>query len=92
MSSFKKMKLVPDTSSNKNELKNIVRYETPTNLRQMSVLDEEMQKILNSDLDEHSKSKLYTESLRKFLTFKQLNSQSDIKNKLPICLDIESEA
>ena len=85
------MKLVPEITSNKtNELKNIFRYETPQNQRQMSDLDNEMKQILNSDLDEYSKSKQYSETLRKFLTFKNLSSQSDKDKKIPICLDIDS--
>ena len=84
------MKLVPYISTKKNELKNIVEYETPVNQSQMSDLDDEMKQILDSDLDEYSKSKLYSETLRKFLTYKQLHSQSDSNEKLPICLDIKS--
>ena len=91
MSNFKRMRLVPEITSNKtNELKNIFRYETPSNQRQMSDLDNEMKQILNSDLDEYSKSKQYSETLRKFLTFKNLSSQSDKQKKIPICLDIDS--
>ena len=91
MSKFKRMRLVPEITSNKtNELKNVFRYETPTNQRQMSDLDDAMKRILNSDLDEYSKSKQYSETLRKFLTFKNLSSQSDQEKKIPICLDIDS--
>ena len=36
----------------------------------MTDLDIEIQNILNSDLDEYTKSKLYSYTLRKFLTFK----------------------
>ena len=93
MSLFKKMKLVPDvqSSNNKNDSKNIIRYETPSNLRQMNDLDDEMKKILNSDLDEYTKSKLYSEALRKFILLKKSNSQRDSVNKIPVCLDIYPE-
>ena len=92
MSLFKKMKLVPDVQSNnnKNDLKYVTRYEPPSNIQQMSDLDDEMKKILNSDLDEYTKAKLYSESLRKFIFYKKLNSQKDSKNKIPVCLNIDS--
>ena len=93
MSLFKKMKLVPDVQSNKNknDLKSVIDYETSTNIRKMNDLDDEMKKILNSDLDEYTKSKLYSESLRKFILFKKLDTQSDSVNRIPVCLEIDSE-
>ena len=69
MSSFKKMRLISDKKGNKdirNEAENIFQYETSSNLKKMSDLDNEISSILKSNIDEYSKSKLYSEALRKF--------------------------
>ena len=77
MSKFRRMKLIPENEikndATKKELFNVIRYETPGTLRQMSDLDEDIKKILNSKLDENSKAKLYSQSLRRFLAFKKLH-------------------
>ena len=79
MSNFKRMKLVPENDiindKTQKELLNVIRYDTPGNQRQMSDLDEDIKKILNSKLDENSKSKLYSQSLRRFLAFKRLHER-----------------
>ena len=94
MSKFKKMRLVPfdeEPQSNlETNLKNIVTFETPTSIKQMSELDNQIQSILNSNLDVDSKSKLYSDSLRKFMNIKRKYTQSELKNKTPICVDIDS--
>src|SRR5882757_11563646 len=91
MSKFKKMRLVPfDDESQINIESNLKDIVIPTPIKQMSELDNEIQSILNSDLNENTKSKLYSDSLRKFNIIKQKYSQSDIKNKIPISLDIDS--
>src|SRR5882757_9092390 len=94
MSKFKKMRLVPfdeEPQSNlETNLKNIVTFETPAQIKQMSELDNQIESILNSNLDVDSKSKLYSDSLRKFMNIKRKYSQSEIKNKTPICVDIDS--
>ena len=85
------MRLVPfDDESQINIESNLKDIVIPTPIKQMSELDNEIQSILNSDLDENTKSKLYSDSLRKFNIIKQKYSQSDIKNKTPISLDIDS--
>src|SRR5882757_10000265 len=94
MSKLKKMRLVPfDEEPQTNletNLKNIVTFETPTSIKQMSELDNQIQSILNSNLDVNSKSKLYSDSLRKFMNIKRKYNQSEAKNKTPICVDIDS--
>ena len=68
------MKLVPESdlkNEQTKELLNVARYETTPSLKQMSDLDEDISKILKSKLDEDSKAKLYSQSLRRFLTFKR---------------------
>ena len=88
------MRLVPfdeEPQSNlETNLKNIVTFETPTPIKQMSELDNQIQSILNSNLDVDSKSKLYSDLLRKFMNIKRKYSQSEIKNKTPICVDVDS--
>src|SRR5437868_10294351 len=72
MSSFKRMKLVNDNySSNYDDLSKILKYDTPTSLHRMSDLDSDMINILNRDIEEETKAKLYSQALRRFLTFKQ---------------------
>ena len=56
----------------------------------MNDLDNEVEAILKSNLDVDTKSKLYSNTLRKFLNTKQKFIQSDSKNKTPICVDISS--
>ena len=94
MSKFKKMKLVPfdeePQSKLESNLENIVTFETSTPVKQLSDLDNEIGSILNSKLDLDTKSKLYSDSLRKFLNVKRKYTQSDKKNKTPICVDIDS--
>ena len=94
MSKFKKMKLIPfdgEPQTNlESNLKNIVTYETSAPIKQMSELDNEIESILNSKIDMDTKSKLYSDSLRKFLNVKRKYNQTDKKNKTPICVDIDT--
>ena len=96
MNKFKKMRLIPYEDTNikteidANNIKSYVNFETPSSVKQMNDLDNEMEAILKSNLDVDTKSKLYSNTLRKFLNTKQKFKQSDSKNKTPICLDINS--
>ena len=90
------MKLVPENDiindKTKKELFNVIRYDTPPNQSQMSDLDEDIKKILNSKLDENSKSKLYSQSLRRFLAFKRLHDSESKKLKGTSSLSILPES
>ena len=74
MSKVKKMKLVPfesnETKSDNDFLiKNLLSERSPQR-RQINYLDDEMKSILDSNLDEESKFKLFTQSLRKYTLIK----------------------
>ena len=77
MSNFKKMRLVSDSKTNKiqSDLSNIYRHETYPELQRLNDLDLEIKEILNSNIDEVAKAKLYSQTLRKFLTYKQLHQE-----------------
>lgn len=47
----------------------------PAKVKIMSDLDSEIRLILSSDNDEYTKAKLYSEALRKYLIYKQLNEE-----------------
>lgn len=64
------MKLVNDTPQIDNN-----KHITPPKLKIMSDLDAEMKFILSSENDEYTKAKLYSEALRKYLIYKQLNEE-----------------
>jgi CRISPR/Cas system-associated endoribonuclease Cas2 len=79
MSNFKKMKLVDE-----HEPKDIQRsvfqtekYTTSKHLKRISDLDNQMNEIINSNLDEIKKAKLYSQALRKFLTFKKKHEEDE---------------
>jgi hypothetical protein len=79
MSNFKKMKLV-DLDEQKGLQRNVFRtekYTTSKHLRRISGLDKQMNEILNSKLDEITKVKLYSQALRKFLTFKKKHEEDE---------------
>ena len=76
MSSFKRMKLVPadQIEMTLNPSKNIydlAKLNSPVSFLRVNDLETELKDILESDLDERSKSKLYSQALRKYLTFKK---------------------
>lgn len=81
MSNFKKMKLVRDEKESANvnnfHLSNGNRHKISPNLKQLNNLDIEINEILNSNINESSKAKLYTQALRKFLTFKKLHQEDE---------------
>jgi hypothetical protein len=87
MSNFKKMKLVSeqeDNNQNKilNQILNVLKLSTPAYLKKASLLDNQIQSVLNSDLDEYQKVKLYSNTLIKFLKAKeQSEDKSDQNNQ-----------
>ena len=68
MSSFKRMRLVDENEFRNSQMN---RFQTPVEVQQMSKLDSEIQEILSQDIDERTKAKLYSEILRKFLSYKR---------------------
>ena len=85
MSKFKKMKIVPvnDEDSNKktlNEILNILKLSTTPYLKKASNLDSEIKKVLNANLDDYQKVKLYSNTLIKFLKAKE--KYEDINNQM----------
>ena len=96
MNKFKKMRLIPYEDSriepeiDTNNIKSYVNFETPPSVKQMHDLDNDMEAILKSNLDVDTKSKLYSNTLRKFLNTKQKFIQSESNTKTPICVDIDS--
>ena len=84
MSNFKKMRIVNNDEKiesfrNDFDISNINRHRTPTNLRRINDLDQEIDEILNSSIDESRKAKLYSQALRKYLTFKELYREEEAK-------------
>jgi hypothetical protein len=77
MSQFKKMRLVKDDQSTKNQIeyRNPERFTTSTNVQRMGDLDNEINEILESKVPESTKAKLYRQALKKFLTFKELHRE-----------------
>ena len=85
MSKFKKMKLVPinEEDTNKktlNEILNILKISTTPYLKKASNLDGEIQKVLNANLNDYQKVKLYSNTLIKFLKAKE--KYEDINNQM----------
>jgi hypothetical protein len=79
MSNFKKMKLVGehDSTNNKRSVFRTEKYTTSKHLRRIGDLDQQMNDIINSNLDEFKKVKLYSQALRKFLTFKKKHEEDE---------------
>lgn len=78
------MKLIPyndDVNDEKIMLENYLQQTDPT-VNKISILDHQMKSILNSDLDEDSKLKLYQQTLNKLLTVKNLLTPSENTVKL----------
>ena len=72
MSSFKRMRLVDESTSGDGEnLSKIAKYEIQPELHRMNDLDLEMKNILSQNIDEVSKAKLYSQTLRKFMNYKR---------------------
>ena len=83
MSRFKKMRLVNENDKNiKEDIQNIIKYETPMHLQNMSDLDQEIDSILKRKIDSNTKAKLYSEILRKFLLFKKIHNKQTKFNQM----------
>ncbi len=75
MSKFKKMKLVPlEENSQENllgDVLNVIKLSTSPELKKASFLDKDIKIILNSNIDDFQKVKLYGQALKKFLIYKE---------------------
>lgn len=80
MSNFKKMRLVNE-GQNKSDIFKIAQHDIPVNLKRVSDLDTEINTILSSDIDEENKAKLYSQTLRKYLTFKRLHQDQKVAQR-----------
>lgn len=75
MSKVKKMKLVPIDQKNTSDTNFLIRTllsEKPTEIVRINVLDDAMRGILESNHDEDTKLKLFTQTLNKYL-FSKIN-------------------
>jgi hypothetical protein len=85
MSSFKKMKLIENEDSEKDktteDILNAIRLTTPVNLKQISDLDLEIKKILDKKLDDYQKAKLFSQVLRRYLTFKRKHEAEQVQDE-----------
>ena len=81
MNSLKKMKLTSESSPHESLISKVYKHQTPINVTRMSELDQEIDTVLNQDIDENLKAKLYADSLRRFLTFKKLKLHDEIVDK-----------
>ena len=75
MSNFKKMRLVEDNQSINKDL--FSQFKTTPNIKRLGTLDQEINNILNSDISEREKAKLYSQTLRKFLIYKQKHQDDE---------------
>jgi len=73
------MRLINDDESSKQQnIFDADRFETHPNVQRLNELDFEINNILNSDIDEINKAKLYSQTLRKFLTYKRLHQEQKL--------------
>ena len=73
MSSLKRMRMISDdqNADQLNEMNKLMKYQSSVNVHRMSDLDKEINDILNRSIDDSTKSKLYSQALRRFLKFKE---------------------
>lgn len=85
MSTFAKMRIVPDSKTNNQnkDIVNIIRQQIPSQMKILSELDFEMSDILNSNLDDLTKAKLYSQNLRKYLTHKDIQREESLAKSRP---------
>jgi len=76
MSNFKKMRLVEDNQPNNRDL--FSQFTTSPTVQRLSELDIEIRDILNREINEREKAKLYSQTLRKFLTYKRIHKEQQI--------------
>jgi len=75
MSNFKKMRLVEDNQPNNRDL--FSQFTTSPTVQRLSELDIEIRDILNREINEREKAKLYSQTLRKFLIYKQKHEDEE---------------
>ena len=76
MTTFRKIRLISDL--NNPDVNSISRHQTPVNVSRLNDLDKEIESILSQDIDQHLKLKLYSQALKRFLTFQKLKQQEEI--------------
>ena len=84
MTTFRRMKLMNEAGNNSVDFANIMKHQTNPIIHRMSDLDNDIETILNQDLNDELKAKLYSQTLRRFMTMKNIKKQGD--------LDIESKS
>ena len=84
MTTFRRMKLINEAGNNPVDFANIVKHQTNPIIHRMSDLDNDIDTILNQDLDDELKAKLYSQTLRRFMSMKNIKKQGD--------LDLESKS
>jgi hypothetical protein len=75
------MKLVtPDDNTKKDseEFYKLYKHSSPTKLKRMTDLDIEINNILSTPIDLETKSKLYSQALRKFLSYKKQHLEDTV--------------
>ena len=78
MNSLKKMRLTSENPPQESFISKVYKHQTPINVTRMSELDQEIDTLLNQDIDENLKAKLYADSLRRFLTVKKAKLHDEI--------------
>ena len=84
MSNFKRMRLINEDEiipHKKDDIFGLAKHETSPHILRMSDLDDQINDILKSNLNEENKAKLYSQALRKFLTFKRLHQEKQILDR-----------
>jgi hypothetical protein len=75
------MKLVSSDDSTKqdaDEFYKLYKHSSPTKLKRMTDLDIEINNILSTPIDSETKSKLYSQALRKFLSYKKQHLEDTV--------------
>ncbi len=84
MSNFKRMRLINEDEiipHKKDEIYGFAKHETSPHILRMSDLDDQINDILKSNLNEENKAKLYSQALRKFLTYKRLHQDKQLVDR-----------
>ncbi len=84
MSNFKRMRLINEDEiihDKKDDIFGPSKHETSPHILRMSDLDDQINDILKSNLNEENKAKLYSQALRKFLTYKRLHQEKQLVDR-----------
>ena len=84
MSNFKRMRLINEDEiipQKKDDIFGYSKHETSPHILRMSDLDDQINDILKSNLNEENKAKLYSQALRKFLTYKRLHQEKQLVDR-----------